>query len=61
MILMPGLKNTQVDDPLFYQQRFFEPLSKTIFLTALPASDEGIATKPSIGPVADAKGAIATK
>lgn len=56
MVLIGGLKNTQVDDPLFYQQRFFDPLSKTIALTALPAGDEAGDVKPGIGPVADAKG-----
>jgi hypothetical protein len=29
----------QVDAPEFYQQRFFEPLSKALFLTALEVSD----------------------
>jgi hypothetical protein len=57
MILIGGLKNTQVDDPLFYQQRFFEPLSKTIALSALPSGNEASDAKPAIGPVADAKGA----
>lgn len=29
----------QVDDPIFYQQLFFEPLSKALFLTALQVED----------------------
>lgn len=29
----------QVDDPEFYQQLFFEPLSKSLFLTALQVED----------------------
>jgi hypothetical protein len=45
MIMMPGLKNTQVDDPVFYQQRFFEPLSKSMFLAALPADDDNAPQK----------------
>ncbi len=32
-------QNTQVDDPQFYQQFFFEPLSKAMFLSALQAGD----------------------
>lgn len=36
---------SQVDDPAFYQQRFFEPLSKALFLTAL--------SEPDAGPIAD--------
>jgi hypothetical protein len=33
-------KQNQVDDPAFYQQRFFEPLSKAMFLTALQVEDK---------------------
>lgn len=33
--------SSQVDDPAFYQQRFFEPLSKSLFLTALSEPDPG--------------------
>jgi len=33
------LKDNQVDDPAFYQQLFFEPLSKAMFLTALQVDD----------------------
>jgi hypothetical protein len=29
----------QVDDPVFYQQLFFEPLSKAMFLSALQVND----------------------
>lgn len=39
MVRMPGLKDTQVDDPQFYQKLFFEPLSKAMFLTALQVED----------------------
>lgn len=35
---LPGA-DTQVDDPLFYQQLFFEPLSKAMFLQALQVED----------------------
>jgi len=56
MVLIGGLKNTQVDDPLFYQQRFFEPLSRTIALTALPAGDAASDNKVATGPVIDANG-----
>lgn len=36
----PGHKQEhQVDDPEFYQSRFFEPLSKALFLTALKLED----------------------
>ena len=30
---------TQVDEPAFYQQMFFEPLARSLFLTAQPAVD----------------------
>lgn len=40
MVKMPA-ENTQVDDPLFYQQLFFEPLSKAMFLQALQVEDVG--------------------
>lgn len=33
--------SSQVDDPAFYQQRFFEPLSKALFLTALSETAPG--------------------
>jgi hypothetical protein len=33
-------KQNQVDDPAFYQQRFFEPLSKAMFLSALQIEDK---------------------
>ena len=38
-----NLQETQVDDPGFYQQLFFEPLSKAIFLTALQVDDSDAA------------------
>lgn len=34
LVLNPGVES-QVDDPAFYQQLFFEPLAKAMFLTAL--------------------------
>jgi hypothetical protein len=39
MVRMANLRDTQVDDPVFYQQLFFEPLSKAIFLSALQVDD----------------------
>ncbi|MCM0019135.1 MAG: hypothetical protein NBV67_04015 [Tagaea sp.] len=33
------LQENQVDDPVFYQQLFFEPLAKALFLTALQIED----------------------
>ncbi|MDB5409008.1 MAG: hypothetical protein JWL84_3920 [Rhodospirillales bacterium] len=39
MVRMPNLRDNQVDDPQFYQQLFFEPLSKAIFLSALQVDD----------------------
>ena len=35
-----GLQSSQVDDPVFYQKLFFEPLSKSMFLSALQVADE---------------------
>lgn len=35
----PNLPGNQVDSPEFYLQRFFEPLSKSIFLQALQVED----------------------
>jgi hypothetical protein len=37
--LGPNSQGHQVDEPKFYQQRFFEPLSKAIFLQALQIED----------------------
>jgi hypothetical protein len=53
-IKMPqGAAENQVDDPVFYQQLFFEPLSKALFLTALQVTDadEPSAPTASAGPV----------
>jgi outer membrane lipopolysaccharide assembly protein LptE/RlpB len=36
----------QVDDPAFYQQLFFEPLSKALFLTALQVEDADVPAEP---------------
>ncbi len=38
IVILPGSEN-QVDDPAFYQQYFFEPLSKALFLNALQVED----------------------
>lgn len=39
--LVPAInKGHQVDKPEFYQQRFFDPLSKALFLTALQVEDD---------------------
>lgn len=46
----------QVDAPEFYQQRFFEPLSKALFLTALQIEDAEVPTKSDLP-----KGAKASK
>lgn len=37
-VSMPN-QNSQVDDPTFYQQLFFEPLAKAMFLAALDVQD----------------------
>jgi hypothetical protein len=39
MVRIANLKDTQVDDPQFYQQLFFERLSKAMFLTAIQVDD----------------------
>lgn len=38
----------QVDGPEFYQKRFFEPLSKALFLTALQVEDGGSAAGAAV-------------
>lgn len=38
-VLEGALQENQVDDPVFYQQLFFEPLSKALFLSALQIED----------------------
>jgi hypothetical protein len=44
-----NVRDTQVDDPAFYQQDFFEPLSKAIFLQALQVDDAAAAqTDPKV-------------
>lgn len=40
----------QVDAPEFYQQRFFEPLSKALFLTALTVDDSEVPSLPEDPP-----------
>ncbi len=44
----------QVDDPVFYQQFFFEPLAKAMFLTALQVEDEDHAPVPAVPPATPA-------
>jgi hypothetical protein len=34
MVRIANVKDTQIDDPQFYQQLFFDPLAKAIFLSA---------------------------
>lgn len=51
IVKAPNVKETQVDDPNFYQQLFFEPLSKAIFLNALQVDDADASHTDS--PVAD--------
>ena len=49
VMLQPGaVTQNQVDDPAFYQQRFFEPLSKALFLTALQIEDKDDAPMPAL-------------
>jgi len=48
VVLQPG-RATQVDDPIFYRDRFFEPLSRTLALTAGAAPDrEEVAPAPAV-------------
>jgi hypothetical protein len=48
VIAVPGTtKQNQVDNPVFYQQRFFEPLSKAMFLSALQIEDKDDVPVPS--------------
>jgi hypothetical protein len=65
MVLMEGLKNTQVDDAVFYQQLFFEPLSKAMFLSALQVQDVGSDNEKAFDnlkqPTADSKPSTSTK
>jgi hypothetical protein len=43
---------TQVDDPRFYQQLFFEPLAKAMFLSALQVEDSDGPSTAAPGPAA---------
>jgi hypothetical protein len=47
-IRTPNGPTHQVDDPAFYQQRFFEPLSKSLFLAAMNDPDAGAADAATI-------------
>ena len=52
--LMTAAKQShQVDSPEFYQKRFFEPLAKALFLTALQFEDLKDATDPTAGAAAN--------
>lgn len=42
---LPG-QDTEVDDPVFYQTLFFEPLSKAMFLSALQVEDAAEPANP---------------
>lgn len=48
LVMNPGMES-QVDDPAFYKDLFFEPLSKAMFLTALELGSE-----EDVPPVPDA-------
>jgi hypothetical protein len=45
LVKIANVRQNQVDDPAFYQQRIFEPMAKAMFLTALQVED-----KKSAGP-----------
>lgn len=45
-----ALQENQVDDPVFYQQLFFEPLAKALFLTALQIEDGPELPVPAVSP-----------
>ncbi|MFM7344540.1 MAG: hypothetical protein ACKO1J_04110 [Tagaea sp.] len=47
-----ALQENQVDDPIFYQQLFFEPLAKALFLTALQIEDGPDLPAPALAPAA---------
>lgn len=48
MVVMPGASATQVDDPEFYQQYFFVPLEKAMFLAAQRVDDDPTAPTPAM-------------
>ena len=52
-VAQQGNQENQVDDPIFYQQLFFEPLAKAMFLSALQVEDgpEVPSVKPESTPV----------
>jgi hypothetical protein len=43
-----GVASTQVDDPKFYQELFFAPLSQALFLSAEPVADDPQAPPPAM-------------
>jgi hypothetical protein len=45
-----GAASSQVDDPIFYQTLFFEPLSKALFLAPLLVDDDPSAPPPAMPP-----------
>jgi hypothetical protein len=53
-VSLPHRPITQVDDPRFYQQLFFEPLAKAMFLSALQVEDPGEPPAPASGTTATA-------
>lgn len=48
-----GRQRTQVDSPEFYQQLFFEPFAKAMFLTALEVDDPAAPALPDLPPEED--------
>lgn len=55
-IVSEAAASTQVDDPVFYQKLFFEPLSRAVFLTALQTEDDATAPPPPLPPASPLAG-----
>jgi hypothetical protein len=49
-MVQTGAVSTQVDDPKFYQELFFVPLSQALFLSAEPVVDDPQAPPPAMPP-----------
>lgn len=49
-MVQTGTVSTQVDDPKFYQELFFVPLSHALFLAAQPVADDPQAPPPAMPP-----------
>lgn len=47
-IIMVGTEGHQVDDPVFYQQDFFDPLSHTLALSGATAPADAVVAAPAI-------------